>query len=121
MYLMNNFLFKSPIRVIEGVKQLTKKLVIVSGDDSISVQAQHNATLLMNILIRSTLCAKQMAKYHKLTAEAFEWLLGEIETRFDQVKHIAFFCIYNNFRPLFNQAKWLAHWLHKVWESQQRR
>ncbi|KAI3422210.1 meiosis-specific APC/C activator protein ama1 [Globodera pallida] len=74
----------SPVRVIEGVSELTKKLVIVSGEDSISLQAQENATLLMNILLRSTLCAKQMAKHHKLNLEAFEWLLGEIETRFDQ-------------------------------------
>uniref|UniRef100_A0A1I7X5I4 Long-chain-fatty-acid--CoA ligase n=1 Tax=Heterorhabditis bacteriophora TaxID=37862 RepID=A0A1I7X5I4_HETBA len=38
----------------------------------------------MNILIRSTLCSKKMASTHKLNAEAFEWLLGEVETRFQQ-------------------------------------
>uniref|UniRef100_A0A915MZC3 DNA-directed RNA polymerase n=1 Tax=Meloidogyne javanica TaxID=6303 RepID=A0A915MZC3_MELJA len=72
----------SPIKVIEGVRDLSKKLVIVSGEDSISKQAQENATILMNILLRSMLCSLKMAKQHKLNEEAFEWLLGEIETRF---------------------------------------
>lgn len=74
----------SPLRVIEGVQELSKKLVIVCGEDRISKQAQYNATLLMNILLRSVLSSKQMAKHHKLNSEAFEWILGEIETRFNQ-------------------------------------
>lgn len=74
----------NPIRVIEGVRELSSKLIIVSGEDRISKQAQYNATLLMNILLRSVLCSKQMASTHKLNAEAFEWILGEIETRFNQ-------------------------------------
>lgn len=76
----------SPLRVIEGVRELSKKLVIVPGDDRISNQAQYNATLLMNILLRSMLCSKKMAERHKLNEEAFEWLLGEIETRFQQAQ-----------------------------------
>jgi len=76
------FLLQNPVRVIEGVRELSKKLVIVSGEDPLSKQAQQNATILMNILLRSTLCSKKMATQHKLNAEAFEWLLGEIETRF---------------------------------------
>jgi DNA-directed RNA polymerase II subunit RPB1 len=38
----------------------------------------------MNILIRSVLCSKQMATHHKLNSEAFDWLIGEIESRFNQ-------------------------------------
>ncbi|KAJ1362952.1 DNA-directed RNA polymerase II subunit rpb1 [Parelaphostrongylus tenuis] len=74
----------SPLHVIEGVKKLSKRLIIVSGEDKISKQAQYNATLLMNILIRSTLCSKKMASTHKLNMEAFDWLIGEIETKFQQ-------------------------------------
>ncbi|GMR32516.1 hypothetical protein PMAYCL1PPCAC_02711 [Pristionchus mayeri] len=74
----------SPLRVIEGVREVSKKLIIVGGEDRISKQAQYNATLLMNILVRSTLCSKQIAEKHRLNSEAFEWLLGEIETRFQQ-------------------------------------
>lgn len=70
--------------MIEGVRSTCKKLVIVTGEDRIGKEAQTNATLLMNILIRSFLSSKQVAKYHKLNIEAFEWLLGEIDTRFNQ-------------------------------------
>ncbi|EDO39976.1 predicted protein [Nematostella vectensis] len=72
-----------PLRVIEGVRELSKKLVIVAGEDHISKQAQFNATLLFNILLRSTLCTKRVAEEFHLSSEAFEWLLGEIETRFN--------------------------------------
>lgn len=74
----------SPLHVINGVRELSKKLIIVSGNDEISKQAQYNATLLMNILLRSTLCTKKMCTAAKLNTEAFDWLLGEIETRFQQ-------------------------------------
>lgn len=47
-------------------------------------KAQYNATLLMNILLRSTLCAKRTAEKHRLSPAAFEWLIGEIESRFKQ-------------------------------------
>uniref|UniRef100_A0A914V1B5 DNA-directed RNA polymerase n=1 Tax=Plectus sambesii TaxID=2011161 RepID=A0A914V1B5_9BILA len=76
----------SPLRVIEGVREMSKKLIIVPGEDRVSKQAQYNATLLMNILLRSMLCSRQMAESHKLNEEAFEWLLGEIETRFQQAQ-----------------------------------
>lgn len=102
--------------MIEGVAELGKRLIIVSGEDSMSVQAQANATLLMNILLRSTLCAKQMAKSHKLNQEAFEWLLGEIETRFDQVVIFIHSSIIRSiFRQLCNREKWSVHWPLKVW------
>ena len=60
------------------------KCNIVVGDDRISVQANKNATLLFGCLIRSTLCTKTIAEDYKLTTEAFNWLIGEIETRFNQ-------------------------------------
>ncbi|KFD52478.1 hypothetical protein M513_06675 [Trichuris suis] len=75
-----------PLRVIEGVRELTKKLVIVKGEDRISQEAQLNATLLLNCLIRSTLASKRLAFDYKLNTESFEWLLGEIETRFQQAQ-----------------------------------
>lgn len=76
----------SPFRVIQGVRELLRKCVIVVGDDRISIQANENATLLFQCLIRSTLCAKLVSEQYRLTTEAFEWLLGEIETRFQQAQ-----------------------------------
>ena len=73
-----------PPLAVPGVKELSKKLVIVNGDDPLSRQAQENATLLFNIHLRSTLCSRRMAEEFRLSGEAFDWLLGEIESKFNQ-------------------------------------
>lgn len=67
-----------------GVKELSRKLVIVNGEDPLSRQAQENATLLFNIHLRSTLCSRRMVEEFRLSGEAFDWLLGEIESKFNQ-------------------------------------
>ena len=66
------------------MRDLSKKFVIVKGEDSISKQANTNATTLMNGLVRSTLCAKRVIEEYRLSSEAFDWLLGEVDTRFQQ-------------------------------------
>jgi len=76
----------SPIQVIQNLKDLLQRLIIIKGNDRLSQEAQHNATMLMNILIRSSLCSRQVLQVHHLTAEAFDWLCGEIETRFQQAQ-----------------------------------
>ncbi|XP_057378836.1 DNA-directed RNA polymerase II subunit RPB1-like [Daphnia carinata] len=76
----------SPLRVIQGVRDLLSRCVIVVGEDKLSVQANQNATLLFQCLIRSTLCSKRLAEEYRLSSEAFEWLIGEIETRFQQAQ-----------------------------------
>ncbi|XP_078486594.1 DNA-directed RNA polymerase II subunit RPB1-like [Ciona intestinalis] len=76
----------NPQRVIEGVRDLSKKLVIVCGEDRLSKEAQSNATLLFNVHLRSTLCSRRVADEFRLSAEAFEWILGEIETKFQQAQ-----------------------------------
>ena len=73
-----------PLDVIEGVRELTDKLKIVEGEDTISKLANENALLLFKCLLRSTLCSRRVAEEHKLTKEAFEWVIGEIETRFQK-------------------------------------
>lgn len=67
-----------------GVEELVKKLVIVPGEDHLSIQANENATFLFRALLRATLCSKRVAEEFRLSTESFEWLLGEIETRFHQ-------------------------------------
>ena len=74
----------SPLRVMEGVEGLVKRLTIVPGEDRLSVQANQNATLLFRCLLRSTLCTKKVTEQDRLSSEAFDWLIGEIETRFQQ-------------------------------------
>ena len=76
----------NPMKMITGVRDLLKKCVIVVGEDRLSLQANENATILFQCLIRSTLCTKMISETHKLSEEAFDWLLGEIETRFQQAQ-----------------------------------
>ena len=73
-----------PVKIVEGVRNLEKKFMICKGSDRLSVQANRNATLLMNCLVRSVLCSKQVIEQHRLSGEAFDWILGEIESRFQQ-------------------------------------
>ncbi|CAG2054450.1 unnamed protein product, partial [Timema podura] len=76
----------SPLRVIQGVTDLLKKCIIVAGDDYLSRQANENATLLFQCMVRATLCTKCVSEEFRLSSEAFEWLIGEIETRFQQAQ-----------------------------------
>ncbi|XP_014262669.1 DNA-directed RNA polymerase II subunit RPB1 [Cimex lectularius] len=76
----------SPLKVIEGVRDLLQKCIIVAGDDHLSKQANENATLLFQCLVRSTLCTKLVSEKFRLSSEAFEWLIGEIENRFKQAQ-----------------------------------
>ncbi|CAF4587829.1 unnamed protein product [Rotaria sp. Silwood2] len=54
----------SPSEVIRGIRNLTERLVIVKGSDSLSLEAQSNATMLMEILLRSTLSSRQVLEMH---------------------------------------------------------
>lgn len=89
------YTFRYIIFLFIGVRELLRKCVIVSGEDRLSKQANENATLLFQCLVRSTLCTKCVAEEFRLSTEAFEWLIGEIETRFQQAQ-VCIFIIYNN-------------------------
>jgi DNA-directed RNA polymerase II subunit RPB1 len=69
-----------PQEIHDGVKELLAKMVVVRGDDALSVEAQKNATLLFQIHIRSTLSIRRVLEEFRLNIEAFQWVLGEIET-----------------------------------------
>eukprot|EP00818_Percolomonas_sp_WS_P008331 CAMPEP_0117439584 /NCGR_PEP_ID=MMETSP0759-20121206/2639_1 /TAXON_ID=63605 /ORGANISM="Percolomonas cosmopolitus, Strain WS" /LENGTH=1474 /DNA_ID=CAMNT_0005231301 /DNA_START=60 /DNA_END=4484 /DNA_ORIENTATION=- len=71
-----------PCDVIENIHELSKQLIIIKGTDELSVEAQNNATLLFKLLLRSKLASKRVLRDHRLTEEAFQWVLGEILDRF---------------------------------------
>ncbi|CAA6666730.1 unnamed protein product [Spirodela intermedia] len=73
-----------PMEIVEAVDKLQERLKVVPGDDMMSIEAQKNATLFFNILLRSTFASKRVLKEYRLTREAFEWVIGEIESRFLQ-------------------------------------
>uniref|UniRef100_A0A453CSM0 DNA-directed RNA polymerase subunit n=1 Tax=Aegilops tauschii subsp. strangulata TaxID=200361 RepID=A0A453CSM0_AEGTS len=73
-----------PMEIVEAMDKLQERLKVVPGDDAMSIEAQKNATLLFNILLRSTFASKRVLKEYGLTRESFEWVIGEIESRFLQ-------------------------------------
>eukprot|EP00978_Attheya_sp_CCMP212_P015069 scaffold38725_cov52-Attheya_sp.AAC.3 len=75
-----------PKDVIQKINALIERLVVVVGDDHLSVEAQSNATTLYKILLRSLLSSKRVLMEWRLSEAAFDWALGEIETRFHQAK-----------------------------------
>ena len=75
-----------PVEVIESLEGLSEKLKVISGFDQTYSEAKMNATILLNIHIRSLLASKRVTIKERLTEEAFNWLLGEIEARFSQAK-----------------------------------
>jgi len=74
----------SPLDVISQVQALCDRLVVIRGMDPLSMEAQYNATLLFKTMLRSTFASKRVIKDYKLSKDAFNWLLGEVEARFNQ-------------------------------------
>jgi DNA-directed RNA polymerase II subunit RPB1 len=62
-----------PLKIVDAIKKLADRLLIVRGFDSISKEAQTNATLLFQILLRSTFSVKRVIEEFHLTSTAFEW------------------------------------------------
>ncbi|KAF1811346.1 beta and beta-prime subunits of DNA dependent RNA-polymerase [Eremomyces bilateralis CBS 781.70] len=71
-----------PAEVIPMVKDLLDRLTVVRGDDPITNEAQHDATLLIKAQMRSHLAFKRLVKQHSLNKLALENILGDIESRF---------------------------------------
>jgi DNA-directed RNA polymerase II subunit RPB1 len=73
-----------PVRdVIDPLNALLNELIVVPGSHPLSVEAQANATSLLQAALRSHLASRRVIEMHRLTREAFSWLLGEIRTRFN--------------------------------------
>ncbi|KAG5355221.1 DNA-directed RNA polymerase II subunit RPB1 [Yarrowia sp. E02] len=68
--------------IVEGVQSLCKRLTIVRGDSSLAKEAQENATMLFQCLVRSRFPTKRVIEEYRLNRAAFEWVMGEIETQF---------------------------------------
>ncbi|KAL8870861.1 MAG: hypothetical protein Q9174_003190 [Haloplaca sp. 1 TL-2023] len=71
-----------PAEVIPQVNDLLDRLVVVRGEDPLSEEAQHNATLLFKAQLRSRLAFKRLVLESSLNKLAFQHVLGEIESKF---------------------------------------
>jgi DNA-directed RNA polymerase II subunit RPB1 len=75
-----------PRDVIQKVNALLDLLIVVVGNDPLSVEAQTNATSLYSILVHSILSSKRALKDWRLSKAALDWVIGEVETRFNKAR-----------------------------------
>ncbi|KAF9491957.1 DNA-directed RNA polymerase II, subunit 1 [Pleurotus eryngii] len=73
-----------PAYIVDAVRDLVKRLIVVRGDDALSREAQTNATLNFSMHLRATFASRKVLEQHHLTREAFDWVLGEVEAKFNQ-------------------------------------
>ncbi|KAJ7836355.1 DNA-directed RNA polymerase II, subunit 1 [Mycena olivaceomarginata] len=73
-----------PAYIIESVKELGERLIVVRGDDPLSRQAQQDATLRFRIQLRATFACRRVLETYHLNREAFDWVMGEVESKFNQ-------------------------------------
>ncbi|KAF2205301.1 DNA-directed RNA polymerase II subunit [Delitschia confertaspora ATCC 74209] len=71
-----------PIEVINRVREVLEKLVVVRGDDPLSLEAQESATMLFKIHLRSRLAFKRLVTEYGLNKLAFDNVMGDLENRF---------------------------------------
>ena len=74
----------NPSYVVEQVRALVDKLVVIRGSDELAQDAQDSATLLVKAHVRSRLAFKQVAKVHRLNKLAFDNIVGDVESRFSR-------------------------------------
>ncbi|RSH86485.1 DNA-directed RNA polymerase II subunit rpb1 [Apiotrichum porosum] len=73
-----------PMYVVETRDALFDRLVVVRGNDSISLESQRNATLLFGMLLRQSLATRPVLEEYHLSREAFDWVVGEVEQIFNK-------------------------------------
>lgn len=73
-----------PAEIYDRLQDLMDRLVVVRGDDPLSRESQHNATLMFRMHLRATFAVRPVLEEYHLTKKAFEWVMGEVETRFNQ-------------------------------------
>ena len=73
-----------PAYICDLVKELSQHLVVAQWDDQLSQEAQENATLRFWMHLWATFTSCCVLEKLYLNREAFKWVMGEIETKFNQ-------------------------------------
>lgn len=73
-----------PMHILTEVRNLIERLIIVRGEDEITRAAQQNAISLFAIHVRSSFAVRLVLEEYHFTREAFDWAIGELETKFNQ-------------------------------------
>jgi ribosomal protein S19 len=73
--------------VLNRIKELKQKFILgksSDSNDSIVKEAQENSIKLFNFILNYNLCCKRMIQIDRLSTKAFDFIIGEIENRFNQ-------------------------------------
>jgi DNA-directed RNA polymerase II subunit RPB1 len=73
-----------PAHIVQSVKDLGGCLNIVPGNDPLSREAQDNAALTFQMHLRTMFVSRCVLEQFHWTREAFDWVLGEVEAKFNQ-------------------------------------
>ncbi|CAI4057347.1 hypothetical protein SKDZ_04G1010 [Saccharomyces kudriavzevii ZP591] len=68
--------------IVIGVKDLQENLLVLRGKNEIIQNAQQDAVTLFCCLFRSRLATRRILQEYRLTKQAFEWVLSNIEAQF---------------------------------------
>ena len=68
--------------IINGVKNLCERLIVVRGTDRLTIEAQHNATILFKCMLRSVFATKRIIEEFHLNRASSEWAIGDVESQF---------------------------------------
>ena len=74
----------NPFYVIQRVKELKEELKIRKGEDPISREEQSSALTLFYMVLNYSLCTKNVIYKHRLNKRAFDFVCGEIKSKFEQ-------------------------------------
>lgn len=73
-----------PAEILTLISELSDRLIVCRGpDDELTREAQTNATLLFRIFLRSNFAVRRVLEEHHLNRQAFDWVLGEVEAKFN--------------------------------------
>jgi DNA-directed RNA polymerase II subunit RPB1 len=71
-----------PVEVVSKVQEMLDRLVVIRGNDELTLKAQEEATLLIKMQLRSRLAFKRLVVEHSLNKLALDNILGDVENRF---------------------------------------
>lgn len=74
----------APAEIVRTVRDLALRLRVIRGTDRISQEIQNNVTLLFRMHLRANLASRRILEEDHLNQKAFEWVMGEVEARFNQ-------------------------------------
>lgn len=77
-----------PTEVIQKLNKTLQELCVIPGLDrrpeQLLVEANGDSTMLTRIYLKSILNSKNVILHERLNSQAFDWILGEVKSKFEQ-------------------------------------